>query len=72
MFNFSNPNSKTDRFLQNIIWSRMHSDQYNYLDIGENPTMKDHLNTDRYAVWNQLFPLVDLEHVPDEKQKNRR
>lgn len=35
----------------------MHSDQYNYLDIGANPTMNDHLNTDRYAIWNRLFPL---------------
>lgn len=39
----------------------MRSDRYNYLDIGANPTMYDHFNTDRYAVWNRLFPLNSAE-----------
>lgn len=52
-----NPNSNTDRYLENLIWTPMHSDQFNYLDIDEFPTMKDHLNTDRYFIWDQLFPI---------------
>lgn len=65
-FLFRNPNSNTDRYLQNIIWSPMHVDQMNYLDIDDFPTMKDHLNKERYHVWERLFPIdkdndIDLE-----------
>lgn len=65
---FSNPNSNSDRYLQNIIWSPMHTDQFNYLDIDEFPTMKDHLNTDRYFKWEHLFP-IDTE-IKDEIQED--
>ncbi|XP_031625316.1 esterase E4 [Contarinia nasturtii] len=54
-----NPNSNTDRYLQNLIWSQMHIEQFNYLDINDYPTMKDHLNIDRYKIWSRLFSNID-------------
>lgn len=45
----------------------MHVEQFNYLDINEYPTMKDHLNIDRYEIWNRLFP---IEEKHDEKELN--
>lgn len=35
----------------------MHVEQFNYLDINDFPIMKDHLNIDRYNVWDRLFPI---------------
>lgn len=48
----------------------MHSDQFNYLDIGENPTMKDHLNTDRYAIWSRIFPLNGVQSNERESKED--
>lgn len=69
LFHSSNPNSNTDRYLQNIIWTPMRADQFNYLDIDEFPSMRDHLNTERYSIWNRLFPIdsnTKLEIQEDE------
>lgn len=63
LFLFSrNPNSNTDRYLQNIIWTPMHNDQFNYLDMDDYPTMRDNLNIDRYAIWDRIFP---IENIPE-------
>lgn len=35
----------------------MHVDQMNYLEIDDFPTMKDHLNKERYVKWERLFPI---------------
>lgn len=41
----------------------MHVEQFNYLDIDDYPIMKDHLNTERYTLWEKLFPIDSkIEH----------
>lgn len=45
----------------------MHSKQFNYLNIDEFPTMKEHLNLDRYNIWNHLFP-IDTDSKQEVKE----
>lgn len=32
--------------------------RFNYLDIGEEPIMKERLFIERYSVWDKLFPMT--------------
>lgn len=55
---FRNPNNETDEYLKNVTWMSLESDKSNYLDIGNvDLKMKNGLYTERYALWEQLFPL---------------
>ena len=40
-------------------WQQMSPSIFNYLEIGnaEEMPMKDNLYTDRYQVWDELFPM---------------
>lgn len=35
----------------------MSVNRFNYLDIGDEPVMKDGLNLARYDIWSSLFPI---------------
>lgn len=41
----------------------MNANQFNYLDIDDYPTMQNNLNTDRYKIWDQLFPLDEKKSL---------
>lgn len=52
-----NPNPNSHRYIQNN-WNPVQAENFNYLDIDDFPTMKSHLNTERYFFWDQLFPIA--------------
>lgn len=35
----------------------MTSNRFNYLDIDDDLVIKEQLNTDRYEIWKELFPI---------------
>lgn len=47
----------------------MHVEQFNYLDINDYPIMKDHLNTERYTVWDELFPIDSTDELDIEEDE---
>ncbi|CAD7085838.1 unnamed protein product [Hermetia illucens] len=53
----SDPNDPSDEYLRSTEWIPFDSDHERYLNIGENLEMKQHLQSDRFNVWDNLFPL---------------
>ncbi|CAD7085435.1 unnamed protein product [Hermetia illucens] len=53
----SDPNNPSDEYLRNTHWTPFNTKQEQYLDIGEDLEMKHHLYSDRFNVWDNLFPL---------------
>lgn len=59
---FGDPNIAFDPILKDIKW-RPNGYKYkktNYLDIDVNMTMQENLYSDRYKIWDNLFPLKQL------------
>uniref|UniRef100_A0A1B0DNC5 Carboxylesterase type B domain-containing protein n=1 Tax=Phlebotomus papatasi TaxID=29031 RepID=A0A1B0DNC5_PHLPP len=54
-----NPNNPNDEYLRNLKWTPYSSLLDNYLEIGnaDNFTMREGLYTERFRIWDELFPL---------------
>ncbi|XP_076264549.1 esterase FE4-like isoform X1 [Rhynchophorus ferrugineus] len=51
-----NPTPKEDPILENVIWPTVRSDNFVYLDIGENLVVKNgYPKSDMYIFWNELY-----------------
>lgn len=54
--NFRNPNGHSN--CDGTFWEPMSGNRFNYLNIGNRLVMKEGLFTERYSVWDELFPEV--------------
>lgn len=57
IFFFSEPNNCNDDFVNSVGWTKFKVGEENYLNIGRYLVMDNNLLSDRYKVWNRLFPI---------------
>lgn len=59
---YGDPNNALDPVLKHIKWrpNGFKLKKTNYLEIDVSMTMKENLNSDRYKIWDNLFPLKQL------------
>lgn len=56
----SDPNNPDDTYLSDVSWRQSSGERYEYLQIGEELQMKEFLYSERYEVWDRLFPVKPL------------
>lgn len=52
---FRNPTPEKDEVLQNLIWSKSTPNNFNYLDIDTDLSIKTDMKQGRYKKWMELF-----------------
>lgn len=56
----SDPNNLNDAYLSDVSWRQSSGERFEYLQIGEDLQMKEFFYSERYEVWDRLFPVKQL------------
>ncbi|XP_058796122.1 uncharacterized protein LOC131666989 [Phymastichus coffea] len=62
------PIPKNNHLFKDVTWKSLNPKEQNYLEIGETFTVKNRMFSERYALWNMLFPMPPLTAVSNDSQ----
>lgn len=54
---YGDPNNESDPHINNIDWTPLNDQNRRYLNIDESLLIENDMFKERYALWDELFPI---------------